>query len=47
MVKWEYLVIELRGYEYEKKRQLNYYGSKGWELVEKCGNKCTFKRQIE
>ena len=44
MIKWEYVIVELRGYEYEKIRQLNAFGSDGWELVEKQGNKCTFKR---
>ena len=38
MVSWEYLVIELGGYEYEKAQQLDEYGSLGWELVAREGD---------
>ena len=47
MVKWEYLVLQLRGYEYEKEETLQRAGYQGWELVSREGDKCTFKRPVE
>ena len=41
MTQWEYLVLTLRGYKYEKEA-----GYQGWELVSREGDECTFKRPL-
>lgn len=47
MTRWEYITVTLRGYEYEKVRQLNRLGNDGWELVSRKGDYCTLKRKVE
>ena len=47
MARFEYKTDKLGGYEYEKVKQLNWYGERGWELVRREGDYCTFKRKID
>lgn len=45
-MKWEYLVLTLRGYGYEKEETMRRAGLQGWELVSREGDVCTFKRPL-
>lgn len=47
MIKWEYLVVELKGSLLSAVEVLNKHGFDGWEFVSSSTNTAVFKRPIQ